>query len=36
MSAHHPQDICGLYILLAGLVGLIIGGCLGDRGRWPP
>lgn len=30
------QDTTGLYILLAGLVGLIVGGWLGDRGRWPP
>jgi hypothetical protein len=30
------QDETGLYVLLALLVGLIVGGCLGDRGRWPP
>jgi hypothetical protein len=26
------QDETGLYVLLGLLVGLIVGGCLGDRG----
>lgn len=30
------QDETGLYVLLAFLVGLIVGDWIGDRGRWPP
>lgn len=36
MAPHTPHDLSGVYIMLAGLIGLLIGGWLGDRGRWPP
>lgn len=36
MSYHGLHGACVMYVLLGAMAGLLVGGFLGNQGRWPP